>query len=72
VESRRTSKTLEPEGLCAILMRSSRDREKILIIWLNYGRLRNAELITSQSQNDYVGLEVGAKTEAIHFLGFAV
>ena len=31
-----------------------------------------ANLITSQSQNDYVGLEVGAKTEATHFLGFAV
>ena len=30
------------------------------------------ELITSQSQNDYVGLEVGVKTEVIHFLGFAV
>ena len=30
------------------------------------------ELVTSQSQNDYVGLEVGAKTEVIHFLGFAV
>jgi hypothetical protein len=28
--------------------------------------------ITSQSQNDYVGLEVVAKTEVIHFLGFAV
>ena len=43
-----------------------------------YGSIMDAErkmqnrLITSQSQNDYVGLEVGAKTEAIHFPGFAV
>ena len=74
MESRRISKTLEPEALCAILMRSSRDKEKIL---MTYGfNLRtfekNEELITSQSRNDYVGLEVGAKTEVIHFLGFAV
>ena len=30
------------------------------------------KIITSQAQNDFVGLEVGVKTEVIHFLGFGV
>lgn len=31
-----------------------------------------AELVTSQPQTDYAGLEGGVKIAAIHFLGFVV
>ena len=34
--------------------------------------VKKRKIITSQAQNDFVGLEVGVKTEVIHFLGFGV
>ena len=52
-----------------LFKRQSENTENMVQLW----RLgKDKKSITSQLQNDYVGLEVGAKIEAIHFLGFEI